>query len=527
MNKENTDVSRRSFLTKGVTVAAGAAIIAIPALAENAAAAEPSTSFVSNDPVYTEAYQTLINKTISAANNTLIIGTESRNIKEFSISGTDISTALTAAINSIGLNGGRILIPRGVWEANGGYTIPSGITIEGIGINSGILNVGSVIKLKSGQSSFMFKLLAPTRNVTFKDFAIDLSNNSSAVGIHLTNIGNNAGTGSHYIYDTTLENVGIYGGDIGIHVQTDPNNSQVPQYECILNRFERVNFVGTRTCFKCDTVNTGFTFDNCHFYLPTTAGSIPAGVALNCYRVGNLSLNHCLFVGTQVIPPLGQTTDGSIILKTIGEFNNISFDDCQDENVHYAYVKDTYAWRVVGPVYKNCLIQSHFLFNVDGNLTLDSCRCGGKIYATATGTPTVFLRGNWNFFGYAQDQNGNWYQETSQSAESHGVITPTTSPRFLYEKYVEKPTVQTISDMVGIAYYNHNLRGAVEVKATTNYVQVFNNNVTANTLVFLQLRSFDSGGARIRDVTTYHGSFVIALTQPAASNLSVGFVVEA
>ena len=69
-------------------------------------------------------------------------------------------------------------------------------------------------------------------------------------------------------------------------------------------------------------------------------------------------------------------------------------------------------------------------------------------------------------------------------------------------------------------------RGTVNMASGTSYVQVYNNMITPNSLVFAQLRSYDTGGARIAFVYCDYGYFVVYLNQNAASELSIGFTVE-
>lgn len=518
------DLSRRSFLTKGAAVVAGSSIIAIPALSVSAKEAETSASMPGNVAVYTDDTQTLTNKTISAANN--ILGTDALNIREFTITGVDITDALNDALFAVNSTGGQILIPHGNWVTDGDHVITQSITIEGVGFNAGVNTLGTTIKLNAEKGDFMFKLLTDRRNVSFKNFEINLENNEEAIGFWLTNSGCTPGgyETCKFIYSTCIENVKIYGGAFGIKVESIANT----QFECILNRFERLMFIGCRTAFYCNTVNSGFTFDNCYFYIPTITKTYETGgTALDCYVVGNLALDHCLFVGTQVNEPLTAPSDGSSILKTVGLFNNISFYDCQDENVQFAYQNDANNWNVVSLNYKNCLIQSHFQFNSNGSVTLDACRCGGMIYDATNGIAKVYLKGAWNFFSYDVSDPNNPFQVTTETAESHVSFTNVRS-RIIYENVeVNAPVIKGIAQIETGGYYIANAtRGAVTIPSGTNYVQVYNNTVSANSLVFLQLRTYDSGGAKIREVDTYADYFVIYLTQNAATNLSVGFFIE-
>lgn len=512
MKKENTDLSRRNFLTKGTAaaVAAGASIIAIPATSPmNVSGATGTTPMLTNDPVYTESVQTLSNKTISSQNNTL--GTDAINVREFSISGSDITSALNSALTLLGsYPGGQILIPHGTWETNGGHVVPHSVSIEGVGFNTGVTNTGTMIKLKTGQSSFMFKLLTDRRNVSFKNLGINLNDTSSATGILMTNNGCTAGgyESCGFVYNTCIENVGIYGGAYGIKVDSISNT----QFECILNRFERVSFIGCTTAFYCNTVNSGFTFDNCHFYIPG-GPSATGGTALNCYVVGNISLEHCLFVGVG-FGANQPVTDGSTILKTTGNFNNISFYDCQDEGLQYAYQNSTNHWDIVSIVFRSCLIQSHFKFTAHGNITLDGCRCSGTIYDSSSAVAKIFLKGVWNYY-------------TSPTVHSAAPLTSFVNAysQVVYENLEVGAPVVKGTGVTGTQSINAS-RGAVNIASGTSWVQVYNNLVRPDSLIFLQLRTYDSGGARIREVYTATDYFVIYLTQNAATELSIGFIIE-
>ena len=265
-NKENKELTRRSFITKGAAAAAVSSIIAIPALAaqnseEVKAIAGNNAAMLGNDPVYTDAVQTLTNKTISSQNNTL--GTDYVNIREYPITGDDITDALNQAIYDLyftgQFDGGRILIPKGIWKSDGGHIMGDCLSIEGVGFNSSFGYGGTEIELNTGEgaSSFMFKLVTDRRNVSFRNMSINLLERPDATGILMTN----AGSSGEFIYNTHIENFGIFGGKYGIKVES----SSGTQFECILNRFERITFFVCETAFYCNTINTGFTFDNCHF----------------------------------------------------------------------------------------------------------------------------------------------------------------------------------------------------------------------------------------------------------------------
>lgn len=527
MKEETTDVSRRNFLTKGAVVAAGASILAIESLAPpNLNAVEPAAShMLTNDPVYTESAQTLTNKTISSAGN--ILGTDAVNVREFSISGTDITSALTAAINSLknAGRGGKILIPRGQWTTNGGHDLSSSITVEGAGVNSNGF-VGSEIQLNANQSTFVFRVLANNQNCALKDLSINLSNNNAnGIGLLLTNykIEDNSVVGTN-LYFTSVTNVFFNGGAFGIKVASNEINGVSTNFECILNRFEKVEFIGCKTAFYCNSINGGYTFDNCYFALPNQ------GTALHCIFMGNMAVEHCLFVGGQQNGAWIPATDGTTILKTVGAFNNISFYDCQDENVQYTYRNDVNPYDYVPLVFRNCLIQSKLKFTAHGAVILEACHVGtptngtppfGAVEDSSTGRVLLYLKGTNNVY--------------TQSIVTGGPIANFSNvySQIIYEsKEIGLPSIQTTPN---VGYTIHNAsRGIVIIPSGSTNVVVNSNLVNADSMVFAQLRDKDSGGAIISNVKCltpgtfglYFGSFQIELTKAAAANLTVGFKIE-
>ncbi|HEX9927579.1 MAG TPA: hypothetical protein VGB02_03435 [Pyrinomonadaceae bacterium] len=515
MSKENKNLSRRNFIAAGS--AAAASIIAIEAKAapdsnaitESANNTATKAGVLSNDPVYTESVQTLTNKTISSRYNTL--GTEYLNVKEFPITGTDITFALDSAISALS-SGGQILIPRGEWTTNGGHEITNSISIEGVGstLSPGIYATN--IKLNASQSSYMFRLQTIRQNCSLKNLLINLSENSQATGLLMTD----SGSTGRIIYFTRLENVGFKGGLYGIKVDSvDPDD----QFECILNRFESVSFLGCQTGFYCNTINGSYEFDNCYFSIKT-----PSGVAVECTTMGSLSLAHCDFVGNSTHSSTTLPTDGSVILKTHGVFNSISFFNCQDENVQYAYRNTSNPYETVAVVYRNCLLQSKFYFTANGAVLFDSCRLnvtGGaaQVKDTTTAYAKVYLKGVNDIF------------DTTPPPEPP--TPPPPPPRIdnfdhdYSRVFYEAVNVVSRTKQPGSTYHEINAtRGIINIPALASSYVVYNYLVTADSIILAQLRTYDSGGARINYIVSYAGYFIIYLTQGAATSLNIGFKVE-
>lgn len=517
MKKENTEVSRREFLTKGAAVVAatGATIIAIQSTSHNVEARElTSNQMMTNDPVFTESTQTLTNKTISSRYNTL--GADDVFVKEFISSGVDITSSLNSAISYLtgSGKGGRILIPQGSWTTNGGHEFGNSISIEGVGVTSNGPYIGTKVSLNESASNYVFRISANTQNCSLKNMHVDMTKASSATGLLMTNHHNETVVGTN-IYFTAVENVQFWSGAYGIKVESQGTTN----FECIMNRFEKVSFFQCSTSFYCNSINGGYLFDTCYFQLAT-----PSGTGLDCQYMGSVALENCLFVGvsksTANVPP----SDGSTILKTFGAYNNINFHNCQDENVEYYYQNSTNYYLDTPISFKDCIIQASFKYTASGSVIFDSCRINvtdiGSGHITISDTNNAFvymyLKGGTEMFEHFDPMNLNPKFENFTNAYSRTIFE---------SNEVGLLEVALITDN-SATFVRNATRGAVNVKAGTSYTVVYNNLITTDSLVFAQLRSYDSGGARIREVQCNNGFFQINLNQNAASNLSVAFKVE-
>ncbi|HEY0426499.1 MAG TPA: hypothetical protein VGC76_01710 [Pyrinomonadaceae bacterium] len=532
MKNDSRNLSRRTLLSKGVAAIAASSIISIEALAApdsaNPAATINKTAIAlpPGVPVTTTETQTLTNKTIPSRFNTL--GTDYVNIREYPVPSettdiADITSQLNQAIDDLsrpGSYGGQILIPHGVWHSDGGHDIKNSISIEGVGFNTNPGFYGTEIKLNSKSGfAYMFKINSITdrkgrlddrQNCSLKNLAINLQDAPAAAGLLMTNEG-----GGKSIYLTSVENVGFYGGEYGIKV-----NSDAVEFECILNRFERLSFIACRTAFYCNTINGGYSFDTCYFSLPTMdAADGSGGTAFDCPTIGNLSVEHCLFVGNQRNPPNIPPSDGSTILKTVGEYNNISFSDCQDEGIEYTYQNAENFFDNVPLVFRNCLVQSKFKYTASGSVIFDSCRLNitngsARVTDTRDAYARVYLKGlNYIF----------WQIEPHTVKTLDDFVNPFS--QIIYEaKEIGLPVI-TPTGITGDRTINAS-RGTVNIARGESNIRVYNNSITPESLVFAQLRSYDSGGARIINVYCEYGLFTINFDKTAANELSIGFKVE-
>jgi len=528
MKKDTQTVSRRNFLSKsaGVAAAVTASILVIETPAANNALQTPKAIGGGSSLFDCTQAQTLINKVIPSIDN--ILGTDYVNVREFNICGTDITDALNDAIDSLKNSGsptdvprgGQILIPRGRWTTRGEHDLYPSISIEGVGtqIDPNYFGVpwGTEITLVADENKkvgdYMFRLVAGQHNCSLKNLSIDLTANDEAIGLLMTD---GETSGSHLKY-TAVENVSFLNGGFGIRVDSSSN------FECIQHRFERVIFTGCKTSFYSNTANCGYSFDTCYFLLPHD------GIALHLTVAGSVAVEHCLFV-----PSVGALAHNSTILKTVGAFNSISFYNCQDEGLTYAYQNDVNQYDYISVVYRNCLIQSLFKFNSHGSVVLDSCRVGswdtfdfngtvvpigGAFIDSLTAAAKVYLKGQYNFFRWAP---------TIMYLNAPIADFDNTGSRLIFESSeVGEAEIIPASATVPANYVINKTRGLINIDTGTNNILVYNNLVTADSMVFAQLQSQDSGGARIREVQCYAGLFYIFLSAAASNKIRVAFKVE-
>lgn len=525
MKEDTKNVSRRNFLAKSAGAAAVASILVI----ENSAA--PNTGSVINKANNAASLPpcptiTPLTNTMIRSQDDNILGTDYVNVKEFLIGcDNDITDALNDAITylSSGGNpapgnpkGGQILIPSGRWKSRGGHNLQASISIEGVGtqINPNYYNVpwGTEIQLVADENEkfneYMFRIQAQHHNVSLKNLSVNVSENPDAIGLLMTD-------GAPELSDlkyTYLENVNFTGGAYGIRVYSEYN------FECIQHRFERVTFNGCKTSFYNNTVNCGYSFDTCYFFIPEE------GIGLHIITAGNVAVEHCLFV-----PSGSSFAEDAIILKTVGAFNSITFYNCQDEGIPYAYQNDVNPYDYIPVVYKNCLIQALFKFNSHGSVILDTCRVysvdtfnstfiGGCVIDSSTAAAKIFLKGQYNFF--------RWVPTIMYLGAPIANFNNAGSQLIIESNEVGEPEIIPSSASVPAYYVINKTRGLINLDTGTSYIVVYNNLVSADSMVFAQLQTYDSGGARIREVQCSGGIIQINLTANASNKLRIAFKVE-
>lgn len=489
-----TSVSRRRFLGS-MSTAAAASIIVL----------RPSDAIAQDDPKpYT--YN--------------VLGTDYVNVATFPISSDgDITDELDQAIALLKNadqpfsvpRGGQILIPRGRWTTRGGHTIYQGVSIEGVGSvaipGDRLVPWGTELQLVESRkrhfAAFMFMVDATYMNSSLKNLSILLGSSPSS-GLLITN----ESVVNETVRHTHVENVAFQGGAYGIECRVKLYDGQDSNVEAIPISVQRAYFHDCKTAFYCDSVNSGFVFDTCTFLIP------PDGIALECPTIGNLSVSHCVFF------PSGELDAGQTVLKTEGLFNNITFNDCQDESVTYCYRNTTnnFTWRPL--VFNNCLIQSKFKYTADGSLILNSCQVyANRIEDSPTGFVNVYLKGKNNFYDLS----------TSPPVFYGAPIGTFVNPesRQVYEaQHYGLPEIVAPNASVPAYYAIEQSRAIINIGIGESSVFIYNNHVTPDSMVFTQFQSANSAGVQVRDVQCEPGAFQINLTAPTPVKLRVAYQIE-
>ena len=307
----------------------------------------------------------------SAAASLAVIENEYINIARLMSGGTDITTALNAALaqinQSASTRGGQIFIPRGDWTTNGGHQLDSGIEIRGVGCSEAE-NDATRITLNVGGNNYIFGLDGNEENARIKDLALNLRlRTTNGIGFYVT------GASNTYHHSTELGNVGFFGGRYGIKIEASNSNSS-PQNDGF--SANNCKFIGCRTAFYSDTLN-------CSIYITkpeigvasvdTPNGFYTGGIAFEIPFCGVFVCRDYHIYGTNPNANMPQT-NGSIVLYTVGAFNKILFENGQDEGVQYFYTNAGNAYSTHPIVVRDSVVQSIFYPSGDASFVASSCK---------------------------------------------------------------------------------------------------------------------------------------------------------
>ena len=155
---------------------------------------------------------------------------------------------------------------------------------------------------------------------------------------------------------------------------------------------------------------------------------------------------------------------------------------------------------------------------------MDSCRAysfpdiGGAFEDTSTAYVKVYLKGQYNFFTYTPTP--------TYTGAAIATFNNAASQIILESLEIGLPEIVPAAATVPAYYVINKTRGLINIASGTNSINIYNNFVTTDSMIFAQLQTYDSGGARIREVICSNGVFQINLTANASSKLRVAFKIE-
>ena len=495
------------------------------------------------------------------------VGNAYTDISRFMTSGeTDITNAVKSAM-VLNAGGGCILIPRGNWNLNENLLPTSAMTILGTGSNLDDFwgtQINLIQNPQTGQyPNSAFKITGVQKNISFKDMIIRMRNAPNANGVLIEN---NTG---NIVYFTHFENVTFLGGANGINVNATGGGNL---FECIQNTIDRCKFIGQKAAFKCNTVNSGFTFNSPYFSLETfgsnvqqysSASAFPSvgsagiyyrdnstkliyiwtgavyqidrqyvsGVGLDIIGVGNLTVNGALCVGNQPSQSNVQASDRSCFLRTHGAYNNIVIKDGeQDENIEYQYRNTTNPYDASPVTWEHCLIQSKMFFTTAGAVSLKN------VTYKQNNDPMIFDSVN-GVDGYARifvDNESKFIRNIAATGygDEYVKLANFLALNNQYSRIVNadgsigERYIQPANDYSQIV--KHITEGVVNVYPGVDNVIVNNNLIAPSTIVNAYMVSQAAGGTlSIAGVESFDSYFKIRLTGNAAAGTRVGFRIVA
>ena len=152
------------------------------------------------------------------------------------------------------------------------------------------------------------------------------------------------------------------------------------------------------------------------------------------------------------------------------------------------------------------MLQSKLKFTANGSVVFDACRLNGTLlYDTSTAFVRVLRQGLTNVYNTTTPNKiANFVNKASYVIDEYGDFHSPAPPT------------------PGITEINAS-RGEVIIPSSASSITVYNLFVREHSLLFTQLKTFDTGGARIASVNLQWGYFVIYLNQPASADLHVAF----
>lgn len=309
------------------------------------------------------------------------------NVKDFgdSLTGSglaDDTRAIGSAIAYIGAhNGGKLLVPGGYYKVGNplgqcgdvapiydGFTLPSGITIEG---TNGAPFSNCLLELV-GANKKLFKILKNTNRIAIRDIKMRATSTTGTVAIFATGPTGSIGSPTSDL-GFVFSSIYVESFEKGIHV-LGSDSTRGWQFDNVKLQDSFLN--GNKVGVLIDTINTDWHIDNC------VIGVLPGGVSLQVENMGALTIHNMYGGGGSIAAGPGVTypnpaTAAKAFIWIKGQHGPINIQDSECENSFHSFLYD---WN-------------NPLFNWAGNTELPASRPPVTLHNNFMGDP-VSLRAN-------------------------------------------------------------------------------------------------------------------------------------
>lgn len=256
----------------------------------------------------------------------------SYNVRDFGAGGegvTDDKIAIRDAIYFIAsLNGGKLLFPRGYYKTSVGFTLPSGITIEG---TNGYDFSNCRLELTQ-PNTHLFKIGEKTHGVSFKNILLT-TNNTTTSPFYLP--GSKAllaeGSTPNSSIGLVFRDMTIVGFEKGIDVN-GLDGEKAWQLETV--RLDHVQLVQNKTSIELDTYNTDWQISN------SLIGAVKDGIGIDIKTAGAILIENSFGFGAGPANEIGTANVSETFIHIGGPHSVIKINNSQCEKFRNAIVVD-------------------------------------------------------------------------------------------------------------------------------------------------------------------------------------------
>ncbi len=293
------------------------------------------------------------------------------------ISGGGTTAQNTAAIDSwiAALRPGtRGYVPDGMWQTNGGHTMPQGIMMEG-----GSQRTTGFRSMLAGTSLFKIQSDAANtdpqwKNNVFSDMRLE---SVSTTGTSLILL-----TGMNPIFNVVYNRCWFKGAGVGVDYYPTSGTDMEVENMVFNEPIFDLNSIG----YRSNSVNNSVIFNTPFSYVPD------GGIAYDVLEAGYLEINSHHTIGTlgsAYSPVTGRVANGTTFIRSTNVFNTIRVNGGQDERMEFFLNKAGGAFTRGGFIVEGgTLVQSKVFFGAAMTfITHDNLYVCGPTYGTFEDVP--------------------------------------------------------------------------------------------------------------------------------------------